>query len=306
MKNALTYWKKYDLVFKHFSFKKIYKEVLSFAKKLGNPFTKKSNRGPKFKIEPVEYAAYMVFETVTHNSPYRDMELGSELYVGKHIDHSTFGKNFIKIPLEYLIKLLNKTAEFLEGMLGTAFCYIADSTGLVTNIYENTIFKGKSIRRKIHYKAHSLVGYYPNKQIVYVKNAFGSDKHISDSKGACIMLDNYNLGWAYFSADSAYDFEELHKKIKEKNLSPLIKPRNTKLTKAKTTIKHRKCFINQLYKELRHVVEAIYGGLENKGLLNTKLRREDNINKHSVVCQVRQNIQQIMKLKVENLVIIWI
>lgn len=306
MKSVLSYWKKYDLVFKHFSYKAIYKQILGFAKKLGEPFTKKSNRGPKFKISPVEYVSYIAFEIITGNSPYRDMELGSELYVDEHIDHSTFGKNFIRIPLDYFIMLLNEIARYLENLLGTAFCYIADSTGLVTNTYEDTEYQGKDVRRRKDYKAHSFVGYYPDKQIVYVKNALGSDKHISDSKGACMMLDDYNLGWAYFSADSNYDFEGLHKKLAEKGLSPLVKPRKTKLSKAKTTIKHRNLFIGRLYKELRHIIEAVFGGLENKGLLSTKLRREDNIYKYAVVIHIRQNMQQLMGLQVENLLVVWI
>src|SRR3990167_2149205 len=68
MKIALSYWKRYDLVFKHFSSKKLFKKILGFAKKLGEPFTKKSNRGPKFKINPYEYAAYTVFEIIAHNA----------------------------------------------------------------------------------------------------------------------------------------------------------------------------------------------------------------------------------------------
>lgn len=300
MKNALSYWKKYDLIFKHFSYKSIYDKILGFAKKLGEPFTKKSNRGPKFKIPPCEYATYIAFEIVTHNSPYRDMELGSELYVNKHIDHSTFGKNFIKIPLVYFNNLLRMIAEFLEGLLGKAFCYIADSTGLVTNTFYDTEIAGKPVRRRLDYKAHSLVGYYPDKGITYIKEGLGTDKHTSDSGGAVKMLDNYNLGWAYFAGDSGYDFDKLHKKIKEKGLYPLVKPRedNAKGLRAK----HRAGFIEKLYKELRHVIETIFGGLENKGLLRTKLRRPDSICKYGIVLQIRHDLQLIMKLLVERLI----
>ncbi len=300
MKNALSYWKRYDLVFKHFSYKKLFKTILGFAKKLGEPFTKKSNKGRKHKIAPHEYASYMAFEIITHNSPYRDMELGSELYVGKHIDHSTFGKNFIKIPLEYFTKLLTIIAKFLESLLGTALCYIADSSGLVTNTYYDTEYKGKPIRRRLDYKVHSLIGYYPNKGITYIKNALGTDKHTSDSKGAVKMLKDYNLGWAYFSADSGYDFECLHKRIKEKGFYPLVKPRKNKVNRAIVTKKHRKIFLERVYRELRHVVETIFGGFENKGLLKTKLKRPDTICKYGVVLQIRHNMQQLMKLAVEN------
>ena len=80
-----TYWQKYDRVFKYFSFKKIFSKVCELAKAIGQPFIKKGKRGRKFKIQPYEYAAYMAFEIISHNSPYRDMGLSSELYVSKHI-----------------------------------------------------------------------------------------------------------------------------------------------------------------------------------------------------------------------------
>ena len=299
MKNALSYWKKYDLIFKHFSYKKLYEQILGFAKRLGDPFIKKSRRGPKFKISPCEYAAYMAFEIVTHNSPYRDMELGSELYVCRHIDHSTFGKNFIKIPLMYFNNLLRVIAAFLEGLLGKAFCYIADSTGLITNTYEDAIREGKSTKRRKDYKAHSLIGYYPDKRITYIKDGLGTDKHISDSGGAVKMLDNYNLGWAYFAGDSGYDFGKLHEKVKEKGLYPLVKPRDTNARGI--TARHRMGFIKRLYRELRHVIETVFGGFENKGLLKTKLRRPDSICKYGVVLQIRHDLQLLMKLMVEKL-----
>jgi len=55
----LSYWKRYDLVFKIFSPKKIYNKILGFAKSLGKPFKKKNKRGPKMKLEPEEYASYV-------------------------------------------------------------------------------------------------------------------------------------------------------------------------------------------------------------------------------------------------------
>jgi len=96
----LTYWKKFDKVFKHFSGKKIYEEILKLVDLLGEPYKKKSNKGRKFKITPKEYTAIIAFK-ISSRDNFRDMELDSELYVDEHIDHSTFGKNFFKIPYDY-------------------------------------------------------------------------------------------------------------------------------------------------------------------------------------------------------------
>jgi len=300
MKTEPTYWKKYDLVFKHFSYKKIYAEILNIAKQLGQPFTKKSKRGRNFKIQPYEYAAYIVFEIITGNNPYRDMELGSELYVKKHIDHSTFGKNFIRIPYEYFRKLLNKCAQLLDLLLGKALAYIPDSTSLATNIYEKTIWKGKETKRRIDYKVHSLVGYYPDKRLTYVKSSLGTDKHVSDSEGVSIMLKDYNLGTAYMPADRGYDYEKVYRSADKAGLISIVKKQDRNNSR-KSKYRKRSMFNKKLYKELRSIVETVFGGLENKGLLHTRLRRDDNIKKFAVIIQIRHNLMVLFKERMNEI-----
>jgi hypothetical protein len=300
MNTKPTYWQKYDKVFKFFSYKKIFSKILEITRKLGTPFSKKSNKGRKFKIQPYEYAAYIAFEIVTQNSPYRDMELSSELYVNKHIDHSTFGKNFIKIPYFYFQTLLRKCACLLESLFGKAFAYIPDSTGLVTSIYEKSIHAGKKTRRKVWYKAHSLVGYYPNKGITYIKAGECADKHISDAEGVKRMLKDYDLGWAYLPADKGYDFETVYEAAYEAGLTPIIKKQDKALGR-KSRNRKQSYFIENLYKKIRGIVETVFGGLENKGLLHTRFKRDDNIKKFGVVIQIRHNLMTYMKEKVKNL-----
>lgn len=48
------------------------------------------------------------------------MEQDAELFVMKHVDHSTFQRNFEEIPYEYLQQLLQACAALLENLLGTA------------------------------------------------------------------------------------------------------------------------------------------------------------------------------------------
>lgn len=47
---------------------------------------------------------------------------------------------------------------------------------------------------------------------------------------------------------------------------------------------------------LRHLVETVFGGLENKKLLKTKLRKPENINKFSLIVQLRNNLIVLMKI----------
>lgn len=298
MKNTLTYWKRYDLVYKHFSFKIIYDKILGFAKNLGEPFAKKSNKGRHFKIKPIEYASYMVFEIITHNSPYRDMELGSEFYVNKHIDHSTFGKNFIKIPYEYFLKLLEKTSSYLEVLLGQVKLLIADSTGIHGHVYQDCELTIKKTRRKKRYKINSLVASHPDKNLTYIRTAVGSDLKLSDSEGAKQMLEKQPAFECTFLADRGYDFEKVYQACKDKGFKANIKPKKYKSNRSTKRKQAMKYYSENLYKKGRGVVETVFGGLSNKGLLNTKLRRLDNIRKHGLIGMLRHNLFTILRFTV--------
>lgn len=299
MKNALSYWKRYDLVYKHFSFKKIFNKIFGFAKNLGEPFKKKSKRGAPFKVSPIEYATYIAFEIITHNSPYRDMELGSELYVNKHIDHSTFGKNFIRIPYEYFLKLLEKTSSFLEKLLGQVNLLIADSTGIHGHTYYDCDLVEKKTRRKKRFKINSLIASHPENNLTYVRTAIGSDLRLSDCEGAKQMLEKQPAMDCIFMGDKGYDYERVYQVCKDKGIKTNIKPckhRSKRNRIRKRMVKH---YSENLYKNGRGVVESVFGGLSNKGLLNTKLRKLDCIRKHGLIGMIRHNLFTIFRSKVE-------
>ncbi|MDP2907282.1 MAG: hypothetical protein Q8O03_05055 [Nanoarchaeota archaeon] len=57
----------------------------------------------------------------------------------------------------------------------------------------------------------------------------------------------------------------------------------------------------QIYKELRHPVENNFGGLENKKLLNTTLKREDNINKHKVIIHICQTLYTYLRTIISDI-----
>ena len=59
--------------------------------------------------------------------------------------------------------------------------------------------------------------------------------------------------------------------------------------------------IHSIYNGLLGVVETIFGGLKNKKLLNTRYRKPENINKFSVVVQIRDNLMILLKITPEKL-----
>lgn len=82
-------------------FKKLRKE----CKALGLPYKKKDARGRKLKFSPFDYAAFTCLQKIFRHR-YREMELEADLYLPDKADHSTFARNYEKIPEEYMEKLI--------------------------------------------------------------------------------------------------------------------------------------------------------------------------------------------------------
>jgi len=297
----LTYWKRYDRVFKNYSNKKIYQELLKIVKKLGKPFEKKSKRGRSFKIDPEEYTAFMALK-ISSGDNYRDMELDSELFVNEHIDHSTFGKNFFRIPYEYLRKLLQLTGKLLESLLGHAKVHIPDSTKLSTDRYKEIIYKGKPRRVRETFKLHTMVQRHPKKQMTIIMDGLSSDAHISDAEGAVRMSHVLKEG-DIMPADRGYDYEKVYEACAERKVRTNIKQQDKESGKGFRYRKKAK-FYKQSYKKQRGIVETRFGAIENAGLIRTRYRTEDTRFKYGLILEIKQNIDNLLRLEVERLVII--
>lgn len=295
-----TYWKRYDQVFKHFSSRTIYEKIRELTYRLGKPFIKKGKRGPKFKIDPEEYAAYEAYQIISHNASYRDMELDAELFVQKHLDHSIFHTNFLKIPYEYLNKLLCEVAHMLKQLLGSVVITLLDSTGLGTKRYEETIFKGKRKRRNKEFKLHTITSYHPKEKLTYFIDALSSDKHISDAEGATRLVKRNETG-GFHCGDRGYDAEKLYRAILEKEGVPIIKPKKHAPKLFSERAKGMKMYRKHIYDELRPVVETPYGGLENKGLIQTRCVRDDTIKKKGLLVALRHNLMTYMRVVVNQI-----
>ena len=81
-------------------------------------------------------------------------------------------------------------------------------------------------------------------------------------------------GNVYFLGDSAYNTYELHEKIREVGLFPLIKI-DKKGIRKKMSAKALgvKLFSKNIYKNIRGTVETIFGGATNAGLILSYARK---------------------------------
>jgi hypothetical protein len=164
------------------------------------------------------------------------MELDSETFFEKNIDHSTFGKNFQKIPHDYLRKLLQLTGRLLENLLGHAKVHIPDSTKLSTDRYKDIIYQGKPRRVKETFKLHTMVQRHPKKQMTIIMDGLSSDAHISDAEGAVRMSHVLQKG-DILPADRGYDYEKVYAVCAERKVRTNIKKQDREDGKG---FRHRK------------------------------------------------------------------
>jgi len=289
-KHKKRYWQKYDMLYKNCSKKRLFKQLKASCENLGCPYEKKGNRGRSLKFSPIEYAAFISLQKMFgHKS--REMELEADLFLSDKADHSTFARNYKRIPTEYIEKLIIPFVKKKYCLL------IADSTAMSTKIRVERIKAGTRNKQKLTNKFHILVGYDPEDHEVMILGVKATDNHTSDSKGACMILNKLENPFAYFFGDSAYHTYELHNIGKEKKLIVMTKP-DKKGIRKKMSAKaiNTKKFNERLYKEIRGIVETVFGGLTNAGLITTFAKTTKAIQLDTLMLALRHNLMTSIRL----------
>jgi len=155
--------------------------------------------------------------------------------------------------------------------------------------------QGTRNKVKLRDKFHIVIGYDPPNHRTFILGAKASDEHMSDSQGA-IKIVNGKQSTAYFLGDSAYNTYDLHAIVKEAGLFAQMKPdvkgiRKSLSVKAKQT----KLFSKNLYKELRGIVETVFGGATNAGLMLTYAKKEHTRRLDTLMLAVRHNLMASMR-----------
>jgi len=296
-----TYWQKYDLLYKKHSKKTLFKKLKKECKKLGQPYKKKDNRGRKPKFNPTTYAAFLCIQKIFRHR-YREMELEATLYLLDKADHSTFARNYNKIPEQYIEQLISNLVnkEFL--------IWIADSTAISTKIRVERTRQGLRKKEILTDKYHIVIGYDPPTGTVQILGAKATDNHTSDSQGAIQILQGRKSN-AYFLGDSAYNTYALHETAKEIGLFPHIKPDKKGIARTLSTkARQVQNFSHNLYKNIRGIVETVFGGATNAGLIlsyakKTHTRRLDTLMlavRHNLLSNLRTTIHLFVRQTLEN------
>jgi len=288
MPKTTSYWQQYDFLYKKHSKKSIFKRLKKECRKLGTPFAKRDKRGRKTKFKPIVYAAFLALQKIFRHR-YREMELEATLYLSEKADHSTFARNYARIPELYIEQLI-------ANLVDKEYVFwIADSTCMSTKIRVERIVQGTRNKVKLRDKYHIVIGYDPSKHTTFILGAKASDEHMSDSQGAQQIIKG-KKSRAYFLGDSAYNTYDLHTAVKESGMFAQMKPdaksiRKTLSAKAKQT----KLFSKKIYKEMRGVVETVFGGSTNAGLILTNAKKPHTRRLDTLMLALRHNLMASMR-----------
>lgn len=284
-----TYWQKYDLLYKNHSKKSIYKMLKRQSKKQGLPYKKEDPRGRKLKFSPYDYTSFICLQKIFGHR-YREMGLEANLYLPDKADHSTFARNYAKIPEEYIEFLITS---FIEK----EFSYwIADSTCMSTKVKVERTLKGMRNKVLLRDKYHVIIGYDPPTNSTMILGVKATDEHVSDSKGAIEIIKG-KQSHAYFLGDSAYNTYELHEVVKCAGLFPLMKPDKKGIRKPMSIkASNLKLFSKKIYKEIRGIVETVFGGATNAGLILTYAKKVHTRRLDTLMLALRHNLMASIRL----------
>lgn len=232
---------------------------------------------------------------------YEKIELDSELFLKRHYDHGTFQYHYTNLSANMIIHLTAILEKKIKEMTNEILLHIFDSTALSTSVRKERIRQGTRNKEKLTTKFHTLLGYDPPFQLVFIEGMLASDKHTSDAQGARIILKGKDDLKGYGFGDAAFETYDLIDECILKNLDTLFKP-TIKTVRKKLSAKVQLRNIwngnhSRLYKEVRGSGESLYGGATRAGLIHTNSIREDNREKDSLIIGLRQNLFTYLRLK---------
>jgi hypothetical protein len=182
-----------------------------------------------------------------------------------------------RLPAEYITRALKLLHVEINRLLRGGV-FIADSTGIETDRYEDaTIVLAESKRREFR-KLHVIADYFHGHGIVSIASAGESHGNAHDSPAFRRIFDPEVCRGGTLLADSAYDALENYKLAYGSSLHPVIKQRNHPHSRRTKGIRVRrraaKDFDESTYKKFRGIVEGIFGGLETRYGNRTRCRLE--------------------------------
>lgn len=149
------YWKGYEKADIK-DYRKVWNITKEIVQKEDIPFKlKKRGRPPKLKLWMYVCLAVLY---VYFNDPFRETEQLLALLTRKRLDHSNIIRWFGKLNPSYIDKLVYEVHLQIIKQNNSGD-YLADSSGVTCDRYQNTLHRGETIRELTHWKLHIFAQY---------------------------------------------------------------------------------------------------------------------------------------------------
>lgn len=292
-----SYRKRRDLALKKFSSKKLISVLTEVVVRSGVQVV--FERGRPCEVKKEKIISFVTYFRMRHIG-YEEMESDSELYLGRHYDHSALHYHYTRIPESFIVLLTSLFEKQIKVLLEQEILlHIFDSTALSTSVRVERTRQGIRKKEFLTHKYHTLLGYDPPNKLVVVEGSLASDHHTSDSKGALLMLPKSIKGYCF--GDKAYDTYKLTDETEYSGLFPVYCPKGKSVKKTLSARARRRRSWNgnpkRLYKDIRGTGEVLYGAATRKGLIHTYSMRPDNRSKDALLIGLRQNMLTYVRLK---------
>ena len=239
----------------------IFKIAEKLVRRLPPPWQRsKRGRPPKFSAR--RHAAICATREY-FDYTLREVEGQAPFFMGKPIDHSTVGKVFKRLRVNY-IKLLFLLLRRELIRLARCEFYAADSTGISTPRLRRRRKAFKTLREREFLKLHALVGYSRQAGALVVFSARVTNASVADGSQLRYLLRGLRAEGDPILLDAAYNSQRNLQLALERGFKPLIKPRS---------VEYHGLFRKQMLREFkrnrklyrqRGIAEALFAGLANR------------------------------------------
>lgn len=231
--------------------------------RLGNPFQrKKTGRPPKFKDMRIYTKTCILIGYFDYTL--NEVEGYLPLLANDSLDRSNIDRWFQKMDISYI----ERASEFINKKLELIFThgeYIVDATKYTATQYHEVVHKGETTYELDMIGLHILVNYFFKEGFISIVKFHVSDGYSNESPifrekilSKIKLKPNRRL-----HGDKGFAAEETFEMLFENNLIPNICIKeNTK--RGFWTNKAKKSYNNNLRKQIRGLIETVFGGMETE------------------------------------------
>lgn len=277
----------------------VYKTIVEVSETLENPW-KIHKRGRPHKFHPKIHICLCIFMRFFDLS-LREMEGIVGFLTNKSLDHSTFGKNMKKIEEEYMQTLIRKIHLMVDNKINKGVI-ITDSTGISTDRYQEYKIIMDDTKKVQEKKWHIIAKYYYQKGLISIISTKATPEHRNDSPVFREIFDKELCKNSLIFGDRGYDSSDNLKLIEDSGSIPVIKIRYKYGWRYKgIRKKYRKMYLEhtaRIYKQIRGIVEGVFGGTQTRYGNKTRCRLERTRNISIMMLAVSHNIRTLMKSRV--------